>query len=179
VFLDCFSSLSPKCREEELEDLLFFILDLYSFHGIPVAIADIDADQVIVDLRYALEEHAALRNKRGKVNSTSVNDPHMFLVLDHNVQGVPWESIPVLRGQSVSRISSVSFLIDRVRLASAKNRSGDVVDRISVDPRKTFFVLNPSRDLKGTEGRFRLWLEQMRSVGWEGVIGRPPSEQRS
>jgi separase len=97
VLLDCFSSLSPKCREEELEDLLFFILDLYSFHGIPVAIADIDVDQVIVELRCALEEHAALRTKRGKVNSTSVNDPHMFLVLDHNVQGVPWESIPVLR----------------------------------------------------------------------------------
>lgn len=178
VLLDCFSSLSPKCREEELEDLLFFILDLYSFHGIPVAIADIDVDQVIVDLRCALEEHAALRNKRGKVNSTSVNDSHMFLVLDHNVQGVPWESIPVLRGQSVSRIPSVSFLLDRVRLASAKNRSGDVVDRISVDPRKTFFVLNPSGDLKGTEGRFKSWLEQMRSVGWEGVIGRPPSEQQ-
>lgn len=178
MLLDCFSSLSPKCREEELEDLLFFILDLYTFHGIPVAIADIDVDQVIVDLRCALEEHAALKNKRGKVNLTSVNDPHMFLVLDHNVQGVPWESIPVLRGQSVSRIPSVSFLLDRVRLASAENRSGGVVDRVSVDPRKTFFVLNPSGDLKGTEGRFKPWLEQMRSVGWEGVIGRPPSEQQ-
>ncbi|KAG1788751.1 peptidase family C50-domain-containing protein [Suillus plorans] len=178
VLLDCFSSLSPKCREEELEDLLFFILDLYTFHGIPVAIADIDVDQVIVDLRCALEEHAAFKNKRGKVESTPVDDPHMFLVLDHNVQGVPWESIPVLRGQSVSRIPSVSFLLDRVRLASAENRSGGVVDRTSVDARKTFFVLNPSGDLKGTEGRFKPWLEQMRSVGWEGVIGRPPSEQQ-
>ncbi|KAG1823730.1 peptidase family C50-domain-containing protein [Suillus subaureus] len=178
VLLDCFSSLSPKCREEELEDLLFFILDLYTFHGIPVAIADIDVDQVTVDLRCALEEHTAFKNKRGKVNPTSVDDPHMFLVLDHNVQGVPWESIPVLRGQSVSRIPNVSFLLDRVRLASAKNRSGGVVDRTSVDPRKTFFVLNPSGDLKGTEGRFKPWLEQMRSVGWEGVIGRPPSEQQ-
>ncbi|KAG2038447.1 peptidase family C50-domain-containing protein [Suillus americanus] len=178
VLLDCFSSLSPKCREEELEDLLFFILDLYTFHGIPVAIADIDVDQVTVDLRYALEEHTAFKNKRGKVNRTLVDDPHMFLVLDHNVQGVPWESIPVLRGQSVSRIPNVSFLLDRVRLASVKNRSGDVVDRTSVDPRKTFFVLNPSGDLKGTEGRFKPWLEQMQSIGWEGVIGRPPSEQQ-
>ncbi|KAG1775528.1 peptidase family C50-domain-containing protein [Suillus placidus] len=178
VLLDCFSSLSPKCREEELEDLLFFILDLYTFHGIPVAIADIDVDQVTVDLRCALEEHAAFKNKRGKVDSTPVDDPHTFLVLDHNVQGVPWESIPILRGQSVSRIPSVSFLLDRVRLASAENRSGGIVDRTSVDPRKTFFVLNPSGDLKGTEGRFKPWLEQMRSIGWEGVIGHPPSEQQ-
>jgi separase len=41
-----------------------------------------------------------------------------------------------------------------------------------------FFVLNPSEDLKGTEGRFKSWLEQMRSVGWEGVIRQLPSEQR-
>ncbi|KAG2136721.1 peptidase family C50-domain-containing protein [Suillus clintonianus] len=178
ALLNCFSSLSPRCREEELEDLLFFILDLYTFHGIPVAIADIDVDQVTVDIRCALEEHATFKNKRGKMNSASVDDSHIFLVLDHNVQGVPWESIPVLRGQSMSRIPSVSFLLDRVRLASAENRSGGAVDRISVDPRKTFFVLNPSGDLKGTEGRFKPWLEQMRSVGWEGVIGRPPSEQQ-
>ncbi|KAG1748438.1 peptidase family C50-domain-containing protein [Suillus paluster] len=178
VLLDCFSSLSPKCRDEELEDLLFFILDLYTFHGIPVAIADIDVDQVMVDLRCALEEHATLKNKGGRDSSARIDDSHMFLVLDHNVLGIPWESIPVLRGQSVSRIPSVAFLLDRVRLASAENRSGGVVDRISVDSRKTFFVLNPSGDLKGTEGRFKPWLEQMRSVGWEGVIGRPPSEQQ-
>jgi separase len=44
--------------------------------------------------------------------------------------------------------------------------------------KRRFFMLNPSGDLKGTEGRFKSWLEQMRSVGWEGVIGRPPSEQQ-
>ncbi|KAG0699186.1 peptidase family C50-domain-containing protein [Suillus ampliporus] len=151
VLLDCFSSLSPKCREEELEDLLFFILDLYTFHGIPVAIADY--------------------RRRSGVSSARDDDSHMFLVLDHNVLGIPWESIPVLRGQSVSRIPSVAFLLDRVRLASAENPSGGVIDRISVDSRKT-------GDLKGTEGRFRPWLEQMQSVGWEGVIGHPPSEQQ-
>ncbi|KAG2059858.1 hypothetical protein BDR06DRAFT_1062636 [Suillus hirtellus] len=57
VLFDCFSSLSPKCHEEELEDLLFFILDLYTFHGIPVAVTDIDVDQVMVDLCCMLEEH--------------------------------------------------------------------------------------------------------------------------
>lgn len=179
VLLNCFSSLSPNCREEELEDLIYFILDLYTFHGIPVAIADVDMDQATVDLRSALEEHAALKSKQGKVSSPEADDSHMFLVLDRNVMGIPWESIPVLRGQSVSRIPSVAFLRDRVRLASAqKKRSGGVVDRVSLDLRKTFFVLNPSGDLKGTEGRFRPWLEQMRGVGWDGVIGRPPSEQQ-
>ncbi|KAF8634311.1 hypothetical protein AX14_010667 [Amanita brunnescens Koide BX004] len=42
TLIECFSTLSPKCRDEELEDLIYFILDLYQFHGIRVAIAEID-----------------------------------------------------------------------------------------------------------------------------------------
>lgn len=37
--VNCFASLSPKCRDEELEDVIYFILDLYQFHGIPIASA--------------------------------------------------------------------------------------------------------------------------------------------
>ncbi|KAH7929994.1 hypothetical protein BV22DRAFT_1001613 [Leucogyrophana mollusca] len=179
--LECFSSLSPKCRDEELEDLVYFILDLYQFHGVPVVISEVDVDQVTVDLRAALEEHALKR--RGKV--VPEEDSHLFLVLDKNVQGIPWESLPVLRGRSVSRIPSMEFLLDRLQLAELQRGSGDRanaadtrVDRAIVNPRKTFYVLNPSGDLKGTEGRFAPWLKDMHEVGWEGVIGRPPSEQQ-
>jgi separase len=34
--------------------------------------------------------------------------------LDKNVQGFPWESIPILRGRAVSRIPSLPFLLDQV-----------------------------------------------------------------
>lgn len=44
--LDCFSSISPKCRDEELEDLAYFILDLYQLHGVSVALSDVDIDTV-------------------------------------------------------------------------------------------------------------------------------------
>jgi len=177
--LECFSTLSPKCRDEELEDLVYFILDLYQLHGVPVAISDVDIDQVVVDLRTALEEHAV--KSRGKV--TPVEDNHMFLVLDKNVQGIPWESIPILRGRSVSRIPSMDFLVDRLEFAkwqksAGRQESDAVVDRAEVDPRKTYYVLNPSGDLRGTEGRFSSWLQEMNDVGWEGTIGRPPSEQQ-
>jgi separase len=182
--LECFSTLSPKCRDEELEDLVYFILDLYQFHGVPVAISEVDVDQVVVDLRTALEEHAV--KARGKV--APGEDSHMFLVLDKNVQGIPWESIPILRGQSVSRIPSMDFLVDRLEFvkwqkgASGRGSEGDreentMIDRAVVNPRSTYYVLNPSGDLKGTEGRFS-WLKEMNSFGWEGTIGRPPSEQQ-
>jgi separase len=180
ALLQCFATLSPKCRDEELEDLIYFILDLYQFHGVAVAIAEVDVDQVVVDLRTALEEHAA--RTKGKLDEEV--DSHLFLVLDKNVQGIPWESIPILRGRSVSRIPSIEFLVDRMQFAAWRGgateagNDGDrvVLDRAVVDPRKTFYVLNPSGDLGKTEGRFAAWLKEMHKVGWQGVIGRPPSE---
>ena len=180
--LRCFSTLSPKCRDEELEDMVYFILDLYQFHGIPVAISEVDVDQVVVDLRTALEEYAV--KAKGKV--VIQEDSHLFLVLDKNVQGLPWESIPILRGCSVSRIPGMDFLIDRLEFvkwqANAGHRerqeAGSVFDRAIVDSRKTYYVLNPSGDLKGTETRFASWLREMHECGWEGTISRPPSEQQ-
>ncbi|KAI0691256.1 peptidase family C50-domain-containing protein [Cerioporus squamosus] len=177
--LECFSTLSPSCRDEELEDLVYFILDLYQFHGVPVAISEVDMDQVVVELRTALEEHGA----RVKGRTSQDDDAHIFLVLDKNVQGIPWESLPVLRGRSVSRIPSMDFLLDRLEFSHWRKwedgRPQDgLVDRAAVDPRNTYFVLNPSGDLKGTEGRFADWLKGMKSAGWDGVIGRPPSEQQ-
>ena len=52
------------------------------------------------------------------------------------------------------------------------------VDRVKVNPRNTYFILNPSGDLKNTEGRFAQWLNGMKSVGWDGIVGRAPSEQQ-
>ena len=173
AILECFACLSPKARDEELEDLVYFILDLYQFHGIPIAIAEVDIDQVVIDFRSALEEHRAKYGSR----ILPQKDSHMFLVLDKNVQGIPWESIPILRSQSVSRIPSMDFLMDRLHYArSMRGESKKPVDRLVVDPRKAFFVLNPSGDLKNTEGRFVDWLEEMKEVGWTGIIGKVPSE---
>ncbi|KAJ7449960.1 cysteine peptidase C50 [Mycena latifolia] len=185
VLLECFSTLSPKCRDEELEDLVFFILDLYQFHGVPVAIAEVDIDQVVVDLRSVLEEHharlAGRRRGTGPAATKIEQDEHMFLVLDKNVQGLPWESIPILRGKSISRIPSVDFLLDRVQLAGwfAHGAGASVVvDRATVDPHKGYCVLNPSGDLVRTEGRFKGWLEDMEKVGWQSVVAHAPSEQQ-
>ncbi|KAI0064205.1 hypothetical protein BV25DRAFT_1914431 [Artomyces pyxidatus] len=184
--LECLSTLSPKCRDEELEDLVYFILDLYQFHGVQVAIAEVDVDHVAVELRTALEEHAAKMKSR----VTPQEDSHMFLVLDKNVQAIPWESIPILRGRSVSRIPSIDFLADRLSFAKWRREHGckasglihsvdEPVDgRAHLDVTSTYYVLNPSGDLVGTERRFAPWLKRMEAVGWEGVVGHIPSEQQ-
>lgn len=176
--LECFISLSPKCRSEELEDLVYFVLDLYQFSGISIAIAEVDVDQLAVDIRTALEELTA--SSQGSIKP--IPDNHMFLILDKNIQGLPWESIPVLRGESVSRIPDMRFLLDRLDLADrqwgGKKPRGPGADRARVDPRKTFYVLNPGGDLTGTEGRFDGWLKEMKGVGWKGMTSQAPSEQQ-
>jgi len=175
--LECFISLSPKCRSEELEDLIYFVLDLYQFNGVAIAIAEVDVDQVAVDLRTALEELAT--SSQGSIKP--IPDNHLFLILDKNIQGLPWESMPVLRGESVSRVPDMRFLLDRLSLADYRRgdkHQGPGVNRARVDPRKTFFVLNPGGDLTGTEGRFNSWLKEMKGVGWKGLTSQAPSEQQ-
>jgi separase len=44
--VQCFATLSSKAREQEFEDLVYFILDLHQFYGVPVALAELDIDQV-------------------------------------------------------------------------------------------------------------------------------------
>ncbi|KAH8113830.1 peptidase family C50-domain-containing protein [Phellopilus nigrolimitatus] len=184
--LELFSTLSSTSRDEELEDFVYFMLDLYHFYGLPIALAEVDVDVVMIDLRAALEEHHA--RTRGRV--VPEPDEHTFLVLDKNMQGIPWESLPILRGRSVSRVPSVAFITDRLAMARCQqglspecetgdnSEEGMEVDRASVNPSKGYFVLNPGGDLSGTEGRFKTWANDMRKIGWEGVIGQKPSEQQ-
>ncbi|KAG5734262.1 Separin, partial [Termitomyces sp. T112] len=111
------------------------------------------------------------------------DDEHLFLVLDKNLQGLPWESIPVLRGRSVSRIPSVDFLHDRVLFAEWKRKTFPADNLFSsrgafVDPRKGYYILNPSGDLDKTEARFKGWAVDMEKVGWHGISGYAPSEQQ-
>ncbi|KAG6902753.1 hypothetical protein C0995_011901 [Termitomyces sp. Mi166 len=180
TLLECFSTLSPKCRDEELEDLVYFILDLYQFHGVPVAIAEVDIFQVVLELRAVLEDHVQ-RLSRRKIQKTE--DEHLFLVLDKNLQGLPWESIPILRGRSVSRVPSIDFLHDRVLFAEQKRKTLAAGNRLPsrgaiVDPRRGYYILNPSGDLNKTEARFKGWAAGMEKAGWQGIIGRAPSEQQ-
>ncbi|CDZ96287.1 Regulator of spindle pole body duplication [Phaffia rhodozyma] len=110
----CFATLPSASRDEELEDLVYFILDLYQVHGVDVAVAELDVDEMVLKLRELLE--IAEQPK-----SLSSSDPnglphHTFLVLDRKVQPLPWESIKSLRGRSVSRIPSMAFIQDRLLL---------------------------------------------------------------
>ncbi|OXH40985.1 separase [Cryptococcus neoformans] len=182
ALLESFACLSGKCKEEEVEDLVYFILDVYQFHGVPVALSELDIDQISLDVKGVLEKVETKQNKM----SSALGEEHIFLALDKNTQPFPWESIPILRGRPVSRIPSLSFLLDQVAMGNhlrpSLTQSVVAADNYldikrTVNSRRTFYILNPSGDLARTETHFKPWIDEMvEKAGWKGIVGRPPTE---
>ncbi|WWC85253.1 uncharacterized protein L201_000115 [Kwoniella dendrophila CBS 6074] len=193
TLLECFVNLSSKCKDEEVEDLVYFILDVYQFHGVPVALSELDIDQIAIDVKGALEK---IETRITFSGLSPLKDEHLFLALDKNAQPFPWESIPTLRGRPISRIPSLSFLLDQVAMGNHLRPSltqstvipprinGELAEaqatidtRRTVNSRRTFYILNPSGDLDRTEQHFKPWIDDMvKKAGWKGIIGRPPTE---
>lgn len=103
-----------------------------------------------------------------------------------HLQKLPWESMACLRAVPVTRLPSLRFLLSyslarEVRgsrgpprtLGDPPNpsrragthsspfwqRGGSVLSR-GIDPSSTFYVLNPHKNLPGTEEQFRSWFER-------------------
>ncbi|XP_075707951.1 separin [Rhinoderma darwinii] len=97
---------------------------------------------------------------------------HLVLILDKHLQKLPWESMPCLLTRSVTRLPSLHFLLNYGLLKKHQPQSTLVH---GVDPKKTFYVLNPHSNLPGTEERFRDWFKN--EPGWKGVIRSAPKSE--
>ena len=99
-----------------------------------------------------------------KFECTPISVPrgHIFLILDHNLHRIPWENLPILSTQSVSRVPSLHFLF---LLTHKYNKDSNI------DLANGFYVLNPQGDLLRCENDFQ---KLFRSLKWEGVSGQPP-----
>ncbi|XP_040845089.1 separin [Ochotona curzoniae] len=98
---------------------------------------------------------------------------HLVLVLDKDLQKLPWESMPYLRTLPVTRLPSFRFLLS---YSIIKESGVSSVLSQGVDPRCTFYVLNPQNNLSNTEEQFRANFSS--EAGWSGVIGKVPSHEQ-
>ena len=98
----------------------------------------------------------------------------VILILDPEVQGLPWESLPLMREcrQPVSRVPSLPFLYS---LWSAHTGTGASVVSSGVAQDSVFYVLNPDNNLPETEKRLEGALKSWAS--WEGIVGKAPEKQ--
>ncbi|EMR08479.1 hypothetical protein PNEG_03306 [Pneumocystis murina B123] len=154
--------LNDSKIDEYLEDLIYFILDIFQFHGETVAYDEIDIDQMVVDFQEAISNY----NKESAV-LLEKEQQHLILVLDKSIQSFPWESLPCLRKLSISRVPSLYCIYDR--LNSAKFDAYQKVNR-----NNGCYILNPSCDLINTQNNFEILLKNLE--GWEGIVGREPDE---
>lgn len=97
-------------------------------------------------------------------NSITKRKP-VILVLDKTIQKLPWESIPILRDQPISRMPSLL-------LAATHCMNNQELLLNGVSTEKTFYIVNPRNDLKRTEEIFSDWFK---SKGWEGIVGKAPT----
>lgn len=144
----CLAAL-PSYRDEDVEDWVHYAMDALQLSGVPVAQDEVDVDELVVDVRLALDEFHARQG-------ASASETHLCLVLDRGLCELPWESLPVLRPRSVSRLTGLS-LVPAPR---------------TLDRARTTFLLNPSGDLVRSEARFAPALRA--EPTWRGTVGHAP-----
>ena len=164
-FVDLFIGLRhPDVSDEEnsfgelLEDLIYFLADMFRLRGNPIELDEIDLDEIIMQLEESLRQYHNCKDEEGRPEETT----HLILILDTCLHTFPWESLPCLRGKSVSRIPAVSAFHERV------NQAWPVV----INPKGTS-ILNPSGDLGNTQKMFEKPLASLKS--WDLIVNRPPS----
>lgn len=95
----------------------------------------------------------------------------VILILDKAIQALPWESVPILQKNPVSRVPSLAYLQAQLRYYS---QTLDNVYVRGADTSKTYFILNPSNDIPKTQAQFE---NVFKGEGWPGVIGQPPQKE--
>ncbi|KAI9348207.1 peptidase family C50-domain-containing protein, partial [Obelidium mucronatum] len=151
----------------DVEDILYYLMDAYQYAGFPIAYDEINIDAMEASLRESISKfhrHRILESE----TTEEVTRPHLVLVLDKKLQSIPWESLPCLRGTSISRVPNLCMLRDLLSSAAGEH-STPVVDKDDL-----YFVLNPSSDLVNTEKQFAKFLKG--NPKWKGISNRAPTQ---
>lgn len=177
LFIGLGDASDEECDfDEMLNDLLYFVVDILQFHGERNAYDEIDFDAMVVETLDALHSYHA--NARDLEPTTTRS--HTILVLDKVLHTFPWESMPCLRGLSVSRVPSMACL-RRLILEQQPSRVTTENEEPKkqghhVSPDNGTCILNPSGDLKNTVKLFEGPLTSSLSDSWKRIHNKPPTE---
>ncbi|AEO69508.1 uncharacterized protein THITE_2146478 [Thermothielavioides terrestris NRRL 8126] len=186
--LELFIGLGDTTRpdidlDDELTDLLYFVVDILQFHGERNAYDEIDFDSMVVHTLDALHAYHAAANAAA---ADAPSSAHTILILDKALHIFPWESLPCMQGLAVSRVPSLAclrrLLLDRHQPSSPPNDSSSpdrpIREGHHVSPSRGTYILNPSGDLTSTQSTFAQPLAtHLPSPAWKQITGRPPTEE--
>ena len=111
--------------------------------------------------------HQAAENEHG-----NDSEKHTILILDKYLHSFPWESLPCIKDQAVSRLPSLGCIRDRI--LQQRQNSMNTNDGIYAKRNKGASILNPGGDLMATQAKFEEALQEL--PGWESIIQREPTE---
>lgn len=152
--IQCFYNMSSYGREE-VDDLIYYIVDQLAFHGEANAYDDVNFDKLHKSIELLCGKYYSLRENMFE---------HLVLMPSARCSFFPWELLSALRHKSVSRMPSVQMLIDLLKT------------RLNPIPaERVFYMINPGGDLKRTEEKFKGYF-QLQSK-WNGLVGKKPENE--
>ncbi|MCP8717026.1 MAG: C50 family peptidase [Asgard group archaeon] len=154
--IKCIFAMNEYNRES-IDDLAKYLINSLKFHG--YLIDQFKFDKFHEFMKSLIDKYKGLKFK-------SSSNQHIVLIPSSKCLFFPWESLNFLKNKSISRMPSVSMLIDRL------NSSND----LKIDTRELYYLINPSGDLKRTEERFRNYF--IKNSYWKGIIGEKPNEDK-
>lgn len=156
--------------DEPVADLLAFVVDILQFSGEANAYDEIDFDMMAVETIDAIRAY----HKRATSQSTP---NHIIFILDKDLLCLPWESLPCLRGKSVSRVPSLHSLqlqLDQMR--SSVPEPLESIAGLTIPSTSGSYVLNPSQDLTSTHSLFSPLLSTC-CPSFTPITSRAPTEE--
>ncbi|KAG6409188.1 hypothetical protein SASPL_132222 [Salvia splendens] len=99
----------------------------------------------------------------------------IILVLDTEVQMLPWECLPILRNQEVYRMPSIGSIFATLDRHCENQKPLELSDPVFplIDPLDSYYLLNPDGDLSRTQVEFESWFKNQDII--EGKIGTVPT----
>lgn len=95
----------------------------------------------------------------------------VILILDKHLHALPWESLPALRLNPVSRMPSL-YALRAAIVTQLQSSSMSNVIRDGLDVDKVFYMINPSKDLQSSQETLHPFI--VSNPSWQGLIGEKP-----
>lgn len=151
-----------------LNDVISFIVESLIYRGEMKSLEEIDSCRLQNQVASLLYTYSSKVSKFFLSGEKAHAVEHLVLVPSGECSLFPWESLKCMKNKSVSRIPSISILVELLK--------GHCERPLSLkENNNVFYLLNPSGDLYRTESRFG------KSFGshsqWEGFIGEAPDER--
>ena len=173
--LDLFLGLGdPDAIEldDNVADLLAFVVDILQFSGERNAYDEIDFDMMAVETVDAIRAFHKTMYPETAGRMTN----HTILILGKELLPFPWESLPCLRGKSVSRLPSLRCLSQRLKQLNFSPTASEASEaNFCIDSSSGSYILNPSSDLASTQSTFSTVLSKA-FPNYASIVARKPSE---